>query len=86
METYLNEFKQYSLRNPIVEQVVTETLRVVRDIWQQYGQRKADFFDEIHIELGRELKKTAKEREELSKQNQKNEDTNLSIKEKYSMN
>ena len=82
LETYLNEFKQHSLRNPIVEQVITETLRVVRDIWQQYGQGKADFFDEIHIELGRELKKTAKEREKLSKQNQKNEDTNLSIKEK----
>ena len=82
LETYLNEFKQHSLRNPIVEQVVTETLRVVRDIWQQYGQGQANFFDEIHIELGRELKKTAKEREELSKQNQKNEDTNLSIKEK----
>lgn len=82
LETYLNEFKQHSLRNPIVEQVVTETLRVVRDIWQQYGQGQADFFQEIHIELGRELKKTAKEREELSKQNQKNENTNLSIKEK----
>ena len=80
LETYLNEFKQHSLRNPIVEEVVTETLRVVRDIWQQYGQGQADFFDEIHIELGRELKKTAKEREELSKQNQKNEDTNLRIK------
>ena len=80
LETYLNEFKQHSLRNPIVEQVVTETLRVVRDIWQQYGKGQADFFDEIHIELGRELKKTAKEREELSKQNQKNEDTNLRIK------
>ena len=80
LETYLNEFKQHSLRNPIVEQVVTETLCVVRDIWQQYGQGQADFFDEIHIELGRELKKTAKEREELSKQNQKNEDTNLRIK------
>ena len=80
LETYLNNFKQHSLRNPIVEQVVTETLRVVRDIWQQYGQGQADFFDEIHIELGRELKKTAKEREDLSKQNQKNEDTNLRIK------
>ena len=80
LETYLNEFKQHSLRNPIVEQVVTETLRVVRDIWQQYGQGQADFFNEIHIELGRELKKTAKEREDLSKQNQKNEDTNLRIK------
>ena len=82
LETYLNEFKQHSLRNPIVEQVVMETLRVVRDIWQQYGQGQASFFDEIHIELGRELKKTAKEREKLSKQNQKNEDINLSIKEK----
>ena len=82
LDTYLNEFKQHSLRNPIVEQVVTETLRVVRDIWQQYGQGQASFFDEIHIELGRELKKTAKEREKLSKQNQKNEDINLSIKEK----
>ena len=80
LETYLNEFKQHSLRNPIVEQVVTETLRVVRDIWQQYGQGQADFFNEIHIELGRELKKTAKEREDLSKQNQKNEDTNLRIR------
>ena len=80
LETYLNEFKQHSLRNPIVEQVVTETLRVVRDIWQQYGQGQADFFDEIHIELSRELKKTTKEREDLSKQNQKNEDTNLRIK------
>ena len=80
LETYLNEFKQHSLRNPIVEQVVTETLRVVRDIWQQYGQGQADFFNEIHIELGRELKKTAKEREKLSKQNQKNEDTNLRIR------
>jgi len=82
LETYLNEFKQHSLRNPIVEQVVMETLRVVRDIWQQYGQGQASFFNEIHIELGRELKKTAKEREKLSKQNQKNEDINLSIKEK----
>ena len=80
LETYLNEFKQHSLRNPIVEQVVTETLRVVRDIWQQYGQGQADFFDEIHIELSRELKKTTKEREDLSKQNQKKEDTNLRIK------
>ena len=80
LETYLNEFKQHSLRNPIVEQVVTETLRIVRDIWQQYGQGQADFFNEIHIELGRELKKTAKEREDLSKRNQKNEDTNLRIR------
>ena len=80
LEAYLEDFKQYSLRNPIVEQVVTETLRVVRDIWQQYGGGQANFFDEIHIELGRELKNTSKEREKLSKQNQENENTNLRIK------
>ena len=80
LEAYLEDFKQYSLRNPIVEQVVTETLRVVRDIWQQYGGGQANFFDEIHIELGRELKNTSKERERLSKQNQENENTNLRIK------
>lgn len=28
-----HDFKQHSLRNPIVEQVITETLRVVKDIW-----------------------------------------------------
>lgn len=46
-----------SLRNPIVEQVVRETLFVVKDLWEQYGQP-----DEIHIELGRDLKKNAKDR------------------------
>ena len=80
LEAYLEDFKQHSLRNPIVEQVVTETLRVVRDVWQQYGRGQANFFDEIHIELGRELKKTAEERKQLSDKNQQNENTNLRIK------
>ncbi|MDR0801802.1 type II CRISPR RNA-guided endonuclease Cas9 [Fluviicola sp.] len=75
LEKYLKDFKQHSLRNPIVEQVITETLRVVRDIWKKYGN-----FSEIHIELGREMKNTAEERDRLSKLNNKNEDTNLRIK------
>ena len=53
IDAYLAAFKQHSLRNPIVEQVITETLRVVRDIWKQVGK-----IDEIHIELGREMKKS----------------------------
>lgn len=73
-------FKQHSLRNPIVEQVVTETLKVVKDIWTNYGEGKKDFFDEIHIELGREMKNTAEERERLAKQITDNENTNLRIK------
>lgn len=73
-------FKQHSLRNPIVEQVVTETLRVVHDIWIKYGEGRKDFFDEIHIELGREMKNTAEERGEMTKKITENENTNLRIK------
>lgn len=80
LEKFLNEFKQHSLRNPIVEQVVTETLRVVKDIWEQYGEGKENFFDEIHIELGRDMKRTAKERDRMSKENTKNENTNERIR------
>jgi len=80
LEEYLNEFKQHSLRNPIVEQVVTETLRVVKDIWTKYGNGVKDFFNEIHIELGREMKNTAEDREKITKQVMENENTNLRIK------
>ncbi|MFN4006409.1 MAG: type II CRISPR RNA-guided endonuclease Cas9 [Chitinophagaceae bacterium] len=80
LENYLKEFKQHSLRNPIVEQVVTETLRVVRDIWQHFGEGKENFFDEIHIELGRELKNPADKRKAITEQALNNENTNLRIK------
>ncbi|MEE9349612.1 MAG: type II CRISPR RNA-guided endonuclease Cas9 [Flavobacteriaceae bacterium] len=78
---FLNDFKQHSLRNPIVEQVVTETLRTVRDIWEYYGNGAENFFNEIHIELGREMKNDKKKRERISKQNTINENTNYRIKE-----
>ncbi|GAL86630.1 CRISPR-associated protein Csn1 [Sporocytophaga myxococcoides] len=80
LKKYLEEFKQHSLRNPIVEQVLTETLRVVADIWQFYGKGEKDFFSEIHIELGREMKNTAEDRKEMSAIIQANETTNLRIK------
>ena len=80
LEDYLDDFKQHSLRNPIVEQVVTETLRVVRDIWAKYGNGTKDFFREIHVELGREMKNTAEERKRLTEQVTSNENTNLRIK------
>ena len=75
IDAYLRKFKQHSLRNPIVEQVVTETLRTVRDIWKQEGQ-----IDEIHIELGREMKNPADKRKRMTEQAQQNENTNLRIK------
>ncbi|MDO5316367.1 MAG: HNH endonuclease domain-containing protein [bacterium] len=75
LDCYLKEFKQHSLRNPIVEQVVTETLRTVRDIWKQEGQ-----IDEIHLELGREMKNPADKRKRMTENNLQNENTNLRIK------
>ena len=75
-----NRFKQHSLRNPIVEQVITETLRVVKDIWQEYGNGAENFFDEIHIELGRDMKNDSKTRERISNQISQNENTNSRIK------
>ena len=80
LEQYLEDFKQHALRNPIVEQVITETLRVVRDIWKQYGYGAKDFFSEIHVELGRDMKNTADDRKWLTEQVSNNEATNLRIK------
>ncbi len=81
IEQYLKfVFKQHSLRNPIVEQVIAETLRVVTDIWKYYGNSQVNFYDEIHIELGRAMKNNAKNREKITKQVSENENTNLRIK------
>lgn len=64
-----------SLRNPIVEQVVRETMFLVKDICNTYGQP-----DEIHIELGRELKKNKVEKERIAKNNAKNLEEKTRIK------
>jgi CRISPR-associated endonuclease Csn1 len=80
LEAYLKCFKQHSLRNPIVEQVITETLRVVKDLWTHYGKGDENFIDEIHVELGREMKNPADKRKKMSQQMTANENTNLRIK------
>ncbi len=81
IDTYLKEvFKQHILRNPIVEKIIRETLRVVKDIWLQYGAGEPDFFDEIHVELGREMKNPAEVRKSMTEKMNENENTNLRIK------
>ena len=72
---YINGFKQHSLRNPIVEQCILETLRTVHDIWKEAGH-----IDEIHVELGRNMKSTADQRARISENVLRNENTNLRIK------
>lgn len=51
-----------SLRNPVVEKILNQMINVVNGIIATYGKP-----DEIRIELARELKKSAKEREELTR-------------------
>lgn len=75
IDEYLNDFKQHSLRNPIVEQVVTETLRTVRDVWKKHGK-----IDEIHVELGREMKNPANKRNEMNRRMLENENANIRAK------
>ena len=75
IDVYLSAFKQHSLHNPVVEQVVTETLRTVRDIWRKTGS-----IDEIHVELGRELKSTGEQRARMTSRIVDNENTNQRIR------
>ena len=51
-----------SLRNPVVEKILNQMVNVVNAIVDEYGKP-----DEVRIELARELKKSAKEREEMTK-------------------
>ncbi len=56
------------LRNPVVEQVVNETLMIMRDIWSTYGRPTS-----VRVELARELRQNQKERARTF-ENNKNRD------------
>ncbi|WP_369047729.1 type II CRISPR RNA-guided endonuclease Cas9 [Tenacibaculum sp. UWU-22] len=51
-----------ALRNPVVEKILNQMVNVVNEVIKEYGK-----LDEVHIELGRELKKSAEEREKMTK-------------------
>ena len=55
-----------SLRNPVVEKILNQMINVVNELNLQYGKKDETtgihYFDEVHIELARELKKSAAER------------------------
>ncbi len=51
-----------ALRNPVVEKIINQMINVVNSVADEYGKP-----DEIHIELARELKQSAKEREEATR-------------------
>jgi CRISPR-associated endonuclease Csn1 len=61
LKNKLEILPQNSLRNPVVEKNLNQMVNVVNTAIDTYGKP-----DEIRIELARELKKSAKEREELT--------------------
>jgi len=71
----IKRLQQGELRNPLVEQLISEALMVVKDIWRQYGKP-----DEIRLELARELKNNADRRAKMYKSNNANQKANDEVK------
>ena len=75
LKTHLDILPKNSLRNPVVEKGLNQMINVVNYLIDEYGQP-----DEIRVELARELKKSAKEREEMSEANSKTNNENKEYK------
>lgn len=69
-----------NLRNPIVEQIANETMQVVKAVWKQFNLNPKEL--EIRVELARDLKNSAKERDKIFKGQDKNRKNNDKIKER----
>lgn len=74
IDHYLKVFRRHSRHHPVVGKLITETLLTVRDIWKQTGRP-----DEIHLELGREIKNPGEMRGRLSAQMLKQQEIDLRI-------
>lgn len=61
--------------NPVVKRAVSQTVKVLNAIIRKYGSPQA-----VHIELAREMSKNFTERQQIDKQNKKNQDNNEAVK------
>ena len=59
IKTEISRVENHSMNNPVVEKIVNETISIVNDIYKIYG------FDEVRIELSRELKASMEERQQI---------------------
>lgn len=72
----LETLQKNSLRNPVVEKILNQMIHVVNGIIEHYGKP-----DEIRIELARELKQSADERDKATKSIAENTRENEQIKQ-----
>lgn len=56
------EYKNGALRNPVVDKVLAQMTNVVNSIINTYGKP-----DEVHVEMARDMKNNASERQKISK-------------------
>ncbi len=75
------ELKLHSLNNPVAERVILEMIQIVADIWDYYGDGKDKFFSEIHLEVGRDLKKSAKEKQNIINYQNENKAQNKRLRQ-----
>ncbi len=80
----LDILKKGALRNPVVEKIVNQMINVVNALVETYGKP-----DEIHIELARNLKQSAKQRENdtrrISERTKENEEIEKILREEFHM-
>ena len=89
LDDTLDLLKKNSLRNPVVEKILNQMVNVVNALIEKNSKRDENGkiveyfkFDEIRIELARELKKNAKEREEMTSGINKAKSENDKIRER----
>ena len=66
----LDVLPKNSLRNPVVEKIINQMIHVVNAAMREYGvddESGVRRFDEIHVEIGRELRQTQEQRERATK-------------------
>ena len=66
------------LRNPLAEQLINEALKMFAEIWKQNKEKPV----EVRIELARELKNSADERNKIYKANENNRKINERVKQR----
>lgn len=74
------QYVERNLRNPIVSQLANETMQVIKALWKQYKFKPEEL--EIRVELARDLKNSAAEREKIFKGQIKSQRANDSIKKR----
>ncbi len=67
LKNHLEQLPKNSLRNPVVEKILNQMVNVVNGVIDAYGRP-----DEVRIELARELKKNAAERQTMTETINKN--------------